>query len=81
MSIQPKLKKFDETYSGWGTETRNGSVAGLEGYSKERAEEVAIEVRAQMAITRGIISVDVNVVPMSNGNFKVVNTSTYESYF
>lgn len=73
------IKQFDEKYSGWGTETNGGGVAGLNGYSKERAEEVAREVRANMQNTRGIKEIIVNVIPMSNGNYQVHNTSTYET--
>lgn len=75
------IKQFNERFAGWGTETRGGGVAGFEGYSRERAEEVACEVRTNMALTRGILEVKVSIEPMANGNFCVVNTSSYESFF
>ena len=75
------IKHFDETFSGWGTETRGGGTAGFDGYTKERAEEVAREVRSNMKGTRGIMEIKVNVEPMGNGRFHVRNTSTYESRY
>lgn len=75
------VKQFNEKFSGWGTETSGGGVAGLEGYSRERAEEVASNVREQMALTSNIIEIKVTVEPMGNGNFCVVNTSTYNSAY
>lgn len=75
------IKHFDETFSGWGTETRGGGVAGFEGYSKDRAEDVANEVRANMKRTRGILDIQVKVEPIGNGKYRVRNTSTYESLY
>jgi hypothetical protein len=75
------IRHFDEKFSGWGTQTRDGGVAGLDGYTKDRAEEVAREVRANMQNTRGIIDIKVKVIPMGNGMFQVHNTSTYESRY
>lgn len=75
------IKQFDETFSGWGTETRGGGTAGFEGYTKDRAEEVAREVRSNMKGTRGIKDIKVTVEPMGNGRFRVHNTSTYESQY
>lgn len=75
-----EVKSFNETFSGWGTETRGGSVAGLEGYSYTEAASVATRVRENMRATRGIIDIIVNIEPMGNGKFKVVNTSTYNPH-
>lgn len=75
------VKQFNERFSGWGTETSSGGVAGLEGYSRERAEQVARDVRSNMALTSGIIDIKVDIVPIGNGNFCVTNNSTYESLF
>ena len=75
------IKQFDERFSGWGTETSGGGVAGLEGYSRERAEEVATTVRSNMKNTRGIQEIKVKVEPMRNGKFCVVNTSTYKTTY
>jgi len=72
-----EVKSFNETFSGWDTETRGGGVAGFEGYSYAEAATVATNVRENMRETRGIIEIKVNIVPMGNGKFKVVNTSTY----
>ena len=73
------LKSFNETFSGWGTETRNGGVAGLQGYSYAEAEKVAERVRHYMSEVRGIVDIKVSIKPMANGNYQVVNTSTYET--
>ena len=75
------IKQFDETFSGWGTETRGGGTAGFEGYTKDSAEEVAREVRINMKGTRGIKDIKVTVEHMGNGRFRVHNTSTYESQY
>ena len=71
------VKSFNETYSGWGTETRNGGVAGFEGYTYAEAANVATNVRENMRATRGIIDIKVSIEPMGNGKFQVVNKSTY----
>lgn len=73
------VKQFNETYSGWGTETRGGGIAGFEGYTYAEAATVATNVRENMRATRGIIDINVNIEPMGNGKFKVVNTSTYRT--
>lgn len=73
------VKQFNETYSGWGTETRGGGIAGFEGYTYAEAANVATNVRENMRATRGIIDINVNIEPMGNGKFKVVNTSTYRT--
>lgn len=75
------LKQFDETYSGWGTATSDGGHAGCEGYSEARANQVAEIVRARMKATKGIHQIDVKVELMGNGNYRVVNHSSYRSSF
>lgn len=75
------LKHFDETYSGWGTETSDGGHAGSEGYSEARANEVAEIVRARMQATKGIHQINVKVELMGNGNYRVVNHSTFLSEY
>lgn len=80
------LNRFNETFSGWGTETRGGGTAGFEGYLEHRANVVAEEVRKNMRATRGIKEILVTVVPIGKDEdgrdrYKVVNNSTYESSF
>ena len=75
------IKRFDEVYCGWGTETIGGGIAGFEGYTRENAERVANRVREEMSASRKVIEIDVKVEQMANGNHRVVNRSSYESDF
>lgn len=63
------FKHFDEIYSGWGTE----------GYTMQEAAKTAEEVKSAMRLTKGIKDINVKIEPMFNGNYRVRNTSTYES--
>ena len=67
------LRHFNERYPGWVTKT--------EGYSFERAQEVQQTVRKNMEATKGIKEIKVEVKPLGNGKFYVLNTSTYESEY
>lgn len=75
------IKKFDEVFCGWGTETIGGGIVGFEGYPLQEAERLANKIRAEMALSSKVIEIDVKVELMANGNYRVVNRSSYKSDF
>ena len=75
------LKHFNERFSGWGGENRDGSRFGFEGYDLDAARRTQANVIANMTGTRGIKDIKVTLEPLGNGKYAVVNTSTYESNY
>ena len=75
------LKRLNDEYSGYGGEERNGKKYGFEGYTEDRAQSIANDLIISHQTKGHYLNIDVKVVPMDNGNFKVVDRSTYESAY
>lgn len=72
-------KFFNETFSGWGCEGKNGTAIGLEGYSYSDAERIKASVIDSLKGSSKIHEIRVNIEQMPNGNFCVHNTSVYDA--